>query len=299
MTLKNCFFKYTARLDFLDNGLFRFTQRSQLNDPLECYPQILMETHAPEDIEEAKEQARKMGITSTEDMERWLPMFLEVAPKRRFTPEEFPGIPYPPGINSMAEMDRQNAEKRLQELLKHVDETYGIFCVTQSSDDFLMWSHYSDAHKGVVVCFDAEHEFFKNAHDFYPVEYSDQRISLSSNDGFLRLAGYVHSESRYKDLPVRLFLRKAKIWAREHEWRMIRKLEERDLFLPENPPIYLFKIPLQALKALILGAQIPPENADKIWKKVSTSADWPHVELFQASLAGSGYGVEIKPYKHF
>jgi len=256
-----------------------------------------METHATEDVEEAKEQARKMGITSPEDVERWLPTFLATGPKRRFTPEEFPGIHYPPGINSMAELDRQNAKKQLADLLKYINETYGIFCVTQSSDNFLMWSLYADAHKGVVVGFDADHPFFKNAHDFFPVEYSDQRISLSSNDGFLRLAGYVHSGSRYKDLPVRLFLRKSNIWTHEREWRMIRKLEERDLSIPGIPPIYLFEIPRRAIKVLILGAQISRENADHICRKVSTPGDWSHVQLFQATLPRSGYGVEITPYK--
>lgn len=296
MAPDNFYFKYTARLDFLENGLFRFTQPNQLNDPLECYPQILMESHSEEDIELAREDARKMGIPPDE-IDRWLPMFLETLPKRRFTPEEFPGIPYPPGIRSMAELDQQNAERQLDALLKHINETYGIFCLTQSSDNFRMWSVYANAHKGIVVGFDANHPFFKNAHDLYPVEYSEHRISLSSNNGFLRLAGYVHSMSHYKDLPVRLFLRKSKEWVDESERRMIRKLEESDCCIAGIPPIYLFKIPREAVKALILGAQISPEETDRICKIVSTSGDWSHLKVFQATLRRSGFGVEITPYK--
>jgi len=293
----DCYFKYTARLDFLANGLFRFTQPSQLNDPLECNPQILMEIHSPEDIEEAKEQARKMGMTSPADIEKFLPMLLATGPKGRFTPEEYPGIPYPAGISSMAELDEQNAKKRLTELLTHINETYGIFCVSESGEEFLMWSHYADAHKGVVVGFDAKHPFFNATHDFYPVEYSDQRISLSSNNGFLRLAGYGQTGSHYKDLPVRLFLRKSKDWTYEREWRMIRKLDESELSIPASPPVYLFQVPRQAIKVIILGAQISPENAEIICKAVSNPSEWSHVQLFQATLARMGYGLEIRSYK--
>ena len=161
-----------------------------------------------------------------------------------------------------------------------------------------MWSHYADAHKGVAVGFDANHPFFKAAHDFYPVEYSDQRISLSSNDGFLRLAGYGHSASRYKDLPVRLFLRKSKGWAYEREWRMIRKLDECDESIPGNPPVYLFEIARQAIRVIIVGAQISPENIDRISKVLSASAEWSHIQLFQAALPISGYGLEIRSYSN-
>ena len=295
MIPRNCYFKYTGRLDFLSNGLFRFTQPAELNDPLECYPQILMETHAPEDIEEAKAQAQKMGITSPADLERLLPTFLATLPKRRFTPEEFPGIPYPPGIHSMAELDKQNAKKRLEELLAHINKTYGIFCLSESCDNFLMWSQYADSHKGVAVGFDADHSFFKSVHDFYPVEYSDQRISLSSNNGFLRLAGHGHSTSHYKDLPVRLFLRKSKAWAHEREWRIIRRLDESNSSIAGPPAVYLFEIPRQAFKVIILGAQISQENTERICKVLSAPGEWSHIQLFQAALPSSGYGLEIRP----
>lgn len=44
-----------------------------------------------------------------------------------------------------------------------------------------------------MVGFDADHPFFAKAKDSQPVDHKEKRISLSSNDGYLRLAG--------KDLP--------------------------------------------------------------------------------------------------
>jgi hypothetical protein len=126
MTVKKFFFKYTTRLDFIDNYLFRFTQRNELNDPCEFYAEIVMDSDSPEDIEVARQQARDAGFPEDE-LARWLPLFLEPSPKRRMTPEEYPTLTYPPGISSMAEFDKQNAEKELEGLLKHIDETYGFF----------------------------------------------------------------------------------------------------------------------------------------------------------------------------
>jgi hypothetical protein len=123
-------------------------------------------------------------------------------------PEEYPGLVYPPGIRSMPELDEHNAKKQLDELLDHINKTYGIFCLTRSNDNIPMWTHYASDHQGLVIEFDAEHPFFKNSHDMYAVEYSKDRIALSSFDGCLRLAGHYYSpKSNYKDLPVRLFLR--------------------------------------------------------------------------------------------
>jgi len=88
-----------VRTDFL-NGLFRFTQPNQLNDPHEVYPEILVNTYSPEDLERARDEARKIGIPEDE-IESKLPMFLAV------------------GIHSMRELDEYNAKKQLDALLDH------------------------------------------------------------------------------------------------------------------------------------------------------------------------------------
>jgi hypothetical protein len=289
-------FKYTTRIDFIDNGLFRFTQRNALNDPCEFYAEIVMDCDSAEDIEVARQQARDAGF-SEDEFERWSPLFLEPLPKRRMTPEEFLGLTYPPGIKSMAELDKQNAEKELEGLLKHIDETYGIFCLTESNDNFLMWSHYAESHKGVAIGFDASHPFFTTGLDFHQVEYSPRRTSLTSKHGMLRLAGHFHQRSRYSDLPVRLFLRKASEWAYEKEWRMIRKLEECDHCIPGKPPIYLFKIPRETIQVLIFGERMLPEDKERISKAVAKSGDWSHLRLFEAKIPNSGFGLEIIPFE--
>lgn len=300
------FYKYlglksdgTVRSNDLADGLFRFAQPDQLNDPFEVRPRILMGAYSEEDMDTSREAAFNAGFTP-DQIDTILPLFLEILPRGRITPEEFPGIPYPkrPGsegrFSSMEEVDRYKAEQALEKLLKHINETYGFFCLTTSRENLGMWSHYADSHKGIVVGFDAHHPFFSAAHDFYEVEYVDERLSLSSNDGYLRLAGKHYSPgSDYADLPTRLFLRKHPNWKDEQEWRMIRRLDECDCHSPSNPLVYLFRVPREAITVVILGAQITAQNRELVQTQISSSPDLRHVQILQAKLNPNRFALDF------
>src|SRR5262245_20350934 len=95
------FYKYiglrddgAVRADFLKDGLFRFTQPDRLNDPFEVRPRVLMEAYSDEDTERARTEALRAGFPR-DDLDGFLPLFLETIPRRRMTPEEFPGLAYP------------------------------------------------------------------------------------------------------------------------------------------------------------------------------------------------------------
>src|SRR5439155_7679475 len=293
----NCFYKYlglkndrkqTVRAQFLENCLFRFTQPNQLNDPFEVNPQILVDEDAKEDLESAYQEMERAGIPP-DQRDRLLPLFLRPA-LRRMTVEEFPTLAYPEGIISLKELDAHNARKELERLLKHINETYGFFCLAESATNRTMWSHYAQDHKGIVVGFDAKHPFFQDSRDLYPVEYSDERLSLSSHNGMLRLAGALYSsKSHYNDLPVRLFLRKDLSWRDEKEWRMVGKLEECNHHDP-NTLVYLFKVPREAIRMVVLGANISDYN-ETLVRNMATA--WSEVKIMKARLRDRGFELEI------
>jgi len=301
------FYKYlglksdgNVRADFLENGLFRFTQPDQLNDPFEVRPRVLME-YSNEDIQRARERALEAGFPK-ENLEKFLPLFLKTMP-RRMTVEEFPGLTYPkrPGteerFQSLEEMDKHDATARLQEVYKHINETYGILSLTTSRNNLVMWSHYADSHKGIVVGFTVSHPYFFNSKDFHAVEYKAERISLSSNDGYLRLAGKdLPTGSDFRDLADQLFLRKDPDWRYEKEWRMIKRLDKASTSLAGGS-VCLFEIPPDAIKILILGAQISQPSREKIISLIVSSKKWTHVQIFQASLSDSRFGLEFKKIK--
>lgn len=53
----------------------------------------------------------------------------------------------------------EHVDKYMQKLLPCLENTY-TSCMSTQNDNFLMWSHYADSHKGIVIGFDANAEPF-------------------------------------------------------------------------------------------------------------------------------------------
>jgi hypothetical protein len=69
---------------------------------------------------------------------------------------------------------RNKAERTaLRKMRRHMHEKSGVLCMTKGWSSPLMWAHYADSHKGIVLGFDVP----KKA--FYEVEYTKTRPSLS------------------------------------------------------------------------------------------------------------------------
>jgi hypothetical protein len=113
----------------------------------------------------------------------------------------------------------------------------GILCLTEDPCHPLMWSHYADCHKGVVVGFDSDHPFFNPPplrgtpmQFLRAVEYSTRRSLMSleflrKNDlmevikgGWLKLLKSQHP----------MFFTKSSDWSYEKEWRLVRQLRKRE-----------------------------------------------------------------------
>jgi hypothetical protein len=85
-------------------------------------------------------------------------------------------------------------------------DTFQILCLSENKDDVLMWSHYSSGHKGFCL------EFLCNKSDFGP----PLRVRYPNDNKYpIMDFGY-----RHLDIPKKVFLRKAKNWRYEKEWRM-------------------------------------------------------------------------------
>jgi hypothetical protein len=43
---------------------------------------------------------------------------------------------------------------------KVLNQSVGILCLSEMRDSLLMWGHYADNHRGLVIGFDSDHPFF-------------------------------------------------------------------------------------------------------------------------------------------
>jgi len=154
---------------------------------------------------------------------------------------------------------------------KNLREHVGIFCLSEINNNTLMWSHYTDSHKGFCLEFSTRTSFFqKTSKIIYQKELPIYNI-LKEPLGYER---------------TRLLFIKANDWAYEKEWRLLN--------FGIGPGIY--KFPSEALTGIIFGCRITPENKEKIinWCRQRN----PKPQLYDAVPKKTEYGLDIVPFDY-
>lgn len=122
------------------------------------------------------------------------------------------------GVSLKTKSDRTD----FYQLKKEVSEEMGAICFSKSWSSPVLWSHYSERHRGIVLGFDIPNE---HAHE---VSYTGKIIEQELIEGF---------KSGDSDLSHMLLTTKYEHWAYEDEVRMLLKLtdttqEDGKYFLP-------------------------------------------------------------------
>lgn len=155
---------------------------------------------------------------------------------------------------------------------KNVDEYFnkvGILSLCEENTNLVMWSHYSDNHKGYCIEYNLDSNIinklnFENDDEIFlmDVEYKDTPIdflSLPSNFQF-----YLR--------------RKSKLWEYEHELRYISSKKG------------LHKIPSDAIKSIYLGASINEIVKETILKLCTEKK----INLYQSTLSKNSYALKFE-----
>lgn len=161
--------------------------------------------------------------------------------------------------------------KQVQQLhTKRITEEIGVLCLSSVNDDILMWSHYADSHRGICLEFDSSSEFFKNA---CQVKYLSERP---------RINPFRQNEDEMMEAAL---LSKAGHWMYEQEWRLIHYKKGAGVY----------KFPPEALKSVILGAQISLSDKETVlgWIKNRT---YP-VKLYYSSPCNINFSLNIEEVK--
>ena len=88
------------------------------------------------------------------------------------------------------------------ELHSGISATFGILCLSESLDEELMWSHYTDKHTGFAIEFDTAHSAFSALGNWGKVEYVPEVPNFTLGKP-----------------PEAFWKRKASSWSYEKEWR--------------------------------------------------------------------------------
>lgn len=159
------------------------------------------------------------------------------------------------------------------ETCREVNSSLGILCLSKKPDDILMWSHYADGHRGIVL------EFNKPAleKNFYcdKVDYDNNIITLKD-----------HNE-KSSELHKLILLKKSEHWKDEEEWRLIVDPSSRT----DIPNCRIFKFPKEALTGVILGYNMIPEDEYFVreWLKESNHP----AKVYKAERNIDAYSIKI------
>ncbi len=240
------------RVSYLEDQLIRFTQPGDLNDPLEClafYPPNWKLKGKLEEIDTVSALYETISPRPA-DLEQRLLNFEKLK-------------------DSFKKGSARNALKDFLEemeiVLANFNSLYAILSLTQRWNSSLMWSHYSDRHRGFCLGFASSHDFFKQPDDsvspLTPVTYGHARIGwveLEHNPfGSARLLAYKSAE-----------------WAYEEEWRLIyqhdeRKCDKLGVKKINGYDCLLYKVPHEVLAELIVGCQASSELEEQVLRKGS------------------------------
>lgn len=258
------------------SGMVRFTQPIEFNDPFEMQPFIKGLADEP-----TLENQFRDGFGKTLD-----PQIDEMLSKLRLTAEQKSKIDRG-SIHQTVQSQAPEALglfKKLAQLVtplvdrqiyKTVNENLGAFCLTEKPDDLLMWAHYADHHRGAILEFDQNNEFFNRRlgpqddfRHFKKVTYTQDRpnVFLADSDA------------------VDFFYFKSTEWEYEQEWRLIAPLADCKRVDRQNRlPIYLFKLPPECVRSVGIGVRMLDQQKLKLTRELRR-ADFRHVRVEQVDL---------------
>lgn len=152
----------------------------------------------------------------------------------------------------------------------------------------LPWSHYSDCHRGVAIHFSTAHAPFAHA---FPIVYSDTYPEV--------IVPRTHQDPW--EHVQRIFFTKSKLWAYEHEFRIMRV----DWTDPERDPRaaslsvawnnLTAMTQKDAVVGITIGARMPDDQKTELLARIA--AEFPHLEVRQARLHRERYEITSERIK--
>lgn len=172
--------------------------------------------------------------------------------------------------------NRKNREEMIEPFIRPVKavlDSWGVFCLCERCNDLLMWSHYSDGHRG--YCLEFDKNILNSLGVCRKVDYRKTYPIVSDFRDSTRTVGHLCTFSKYEQ------------WEYEQEWRVV--VDPKDNL--KSPGSRHYEIPEELLTGIIFGCEMPVEHREKIstWLK-----NWKRpINFYEAIKKDDEYGVDI------
>ncbi len=298
------FFKYLhpSLVVVLGSSSLRFTQPDYLNDPSEflpCVDQFISQERLSSEATLAVTSVDLDELFDTEFERAWRTLSRQ---ERRSKDKSKTKSLFRKEFDAKRDLLRAQGSEFITSTIGSMDETLrdrfsesmrhklGVLCLSSTGCSELLWAHYADGHKGFVLQFSSDDEFFlpdptdsETLSGAQPVIYGNDRPSLVEIiDEHNRLELY--------------FFRKSIAWAYEEEWRIVRPIAKADdIRNNDGEPVALFRFPPKALVAVILGHRATSALAQSIADALASNGEYRHVKLLRAEFTKDSYQIVHKP----
>ncbi|AOW18416.1 hypothetical protein LPB03_13550 [Polaribacter vadi] len=276
--MSNIIYKYlpSERITYLENELLRFTQPGDLNDPFEClpvYPTV-------EETIEIINKVSKMEIDSLKKM--------KLSKSERIDYKNKLIRKYKTIITDIKKDSPKNLRKDFyKDSNININSKLGIFSLSRRWNSTLMWSHYTNSHKGFCVGFDRTADFFMRDsksidpnYIFQPVIYDENRIKIPIERGV--------------KINPNVLLTKSLDWKYEEEERVLASLDKSDKRIKNEPfDIFLFRVPHKIIKEIVTGANISKND----YEKINQFCIENNIELYESKISDTKFNMNRKKRK--
>lgn len=175
------------------------------------------------------------------------------------------------------------ANKARDDTLVFMSSRFALACYSETSEDFLMWSHYTFGHQGMVIEFNIKNDFFAKAENLMPVTYRSERVSTS----------YGKQGLDFDEPEIALVRSKNLCWSYEKEWRQLFPLREcQKLHVDGRGVGYFQPLPADAISSVILGVRCRPDTEAAV-RELVDRPDLKHVKVRRAVLHETDFRLKI------
>lgn len=164
--------------------------------------------------------------------------------------------------------DKEHILKENEKTRVYVEKEIGIYSLTTETNNYLMWSHYADSHRGICIGFNSKILYNSVEGTLSPVQYQEE---LPVHD----MLGNVI------DFHKRLLCTKSLCWEYENEYRLTKFHGARKIF----------KIPLKGIEEIILGCGLSFNEKCELINSIKRNI--PTCKIFDVSLSKTKLGVSL------
>ncbi|WMI72157.1 DUF2971 domain-containing protein [Aminobacterium sp. MB27-C1] len=182
-----------------------------------------------------------------------------------------------------------NLAKTLNNRRQDFSKEVKIFCVTETNDNLLMWSHYAQEHRGLVIKIKCLPEG-----DGSPlcaarkVQYKNSLPCITPDiiAPILLSPGRQEYYAKIEEIYLSWFLRKSMVWSYEKEWRVISYP-----LMSRRYDFYFCEFHPNEIEGIYLGAKMG--NKLKTDFITLISEEYPKCHIYQAKLREYSPGLDF------